>query len=156
MKETTCCFTGHRKLPKYKIEDIIKHLDKEVDNLINQGITDFVSGGAIGFDLIAASLIITKKERGREVRLIFALLCPDYNEHWTKSEKQLLFSIVAQADEVVYVSDKYSDDCMRKRNEYMVNRSRYCICALLRERSGTRQTVSFAEKNGLCVIHVIK
>ena len=60
-KETTCCFTGHRKLPKYKIEDIIKHLDKEVDNLINQGVTDFVLGGAIGFDLIGASLIVTKR-----------------------------------------------------------------------------------------------
>ena len=64
-KKYTCCFTGHRKLPKERIEHIIKRLDQEVDNLISQGVTDFISGGALGFDQIAASLIVAKKEMGR-------------------------------------------------------------------------------------------
>lgn len=55
-------FTGHRRLPKDKIKHIIIRLNQEVDNLISQGITDFISGGAIGFDQIAASVITAKKE----------------------------------------------------------------------------------------------
>lgn len=64
MKENICCLTGHRKLAKYRIDGIIKRLNQEIDNLINKGVTDFISGGAIGFDLIAASLVIAKKEMG--------------------------------------------------------------------------------------------
>lgn len=154
MKDNTCCFTGHRKLPKYKIESIIKRLDIEVENLIHQGVTDFVSGGAIGFDLLAASFMIAKREMGKPVRLIFALPCPDHDANWTEGEKQLLRSLLAESDEIVYVSEEYSGDCMKLRNEYLVNRSAYCICALLHQRSGTSQTVGFAGKNGLHVMNV--
>lgn len=70
---TTCCFTGHRKLPQNKIWQIVKRLDTEIDNLINQGVTDFISGGALGFDQIAASCIIAKKQMGKEIRLILYL-----------------------------------------------------------------------------------
>ncbi|MCD7948112.1 MAG: hypothetical protein LUG13_07460 [Oscillospiraceae bacterium] len=61
----TCCFTGHRKLPADKIERMIVNLDKEIDNLIAQGVTDFISGGAVGFDQIAASLVVAKKRNGQ-------------------------------------------------------------------------------------------
>lgn len=152
----TCCFTGHRKLPKYRIEGIVKRLDQEVNNLIHQGVTDFVSGGAIGFDLVAASLIIAKREMGKSIRLVFALPCPNYNARWAERENQLLSALLGEADEVVYVSDEYNDDCMKLRNEYMVNRSAHCICALLHQRSGTSQTVNFARNNGLNVINVAK
>ena len=37
---------------------------------------NFISGGALGFDQIAASLVITKKQQGLGIRLIFALPCP--------------------------------------------------------------------------------
>ncbi len=154
MKNKTCCFTGHRKLPNYKIEGIVKRLNNEVDNLINQGVTDFISGGALGFDLVAASLIIAKKEMGKPIRLIFALPCPNHDVRWSEGEKQLLCNLIAEADEIVYVSEIFSDDCMKLRNQYMVNRSAYCICALLHKRSGTSQTVNFANKSGLQVINV--
>lgn len=88
------------------------------------------------------------------MRLIFALPCPNYDARWAEDAKQLLRSLLAESDEIIYVSDEYSDDCMKLRNEYMVNRSAYCICALLHQRSGTSQTVNFARKNALNVINV--
>ena len=66
MKEKTCCFTGHRNLPLNKIEQITRNLDLAIENLINEGVSDFISGGAVGFDLIAASLIVAKKESTAE------------------------------------------------------------------------------------------
>lgn len=49
-KSFTCCFTGHRRLPKEKMRHIVKRLDQEVENLISQGVTDFISGGALEID----------------------------------------------------------------------------------------------------------
>ncbi len=153
MKEHTCCFTGHRKLPKEKIEHIIKKLDREVGCLIEQGVTDFISGGAMGFDQIAASLIIAKKETGQKIRLVFALPCKNQEELWPAEQKKLYYNLLTEADEIIYVLEEYRNGCMKKRNRYMVDRSSYCICALLRPLSGTDQTVRYAKQRGLTVIN---
>ena len=73
MQENICCFTGHRYLPPEKIEQIVMNLDREIEKLIGDGVTNFISGGALGFDQMAASLILAKKEMGKQIRLIFAL-----------------------------------------------------------------------------------
>ena len=153
----TCCFTGHRHLPANKIEKIVIKLDKEIENLIAKGITDFISGGAIGFDQIAASLIVAKKEMGNaNIRLIFALPCKNQDKLWNEKQKKLYRELLIEADETIYVSEEYSAFCMKKRNNYMVEQSAYCICALLQEKSGTGQTVRKKKKKGLQIIDVAK
>lgn len=154
MYENTCCFTGHRHLPADKIEKIIVNLDKEIENLITSGVTDFISGGATGFDQIAASLIVAKKEMGKNIRLIFALPCKNQDALWNEKQKVLYNGLLSEADEIIYVSESYDPFCMKRRNKYMVEHSAYCICALLHEKSGTAQTVRLARKNGLKVINV--
>jgi len=72
-------------LPPKKIDRIIKRLNDEIDMLIHQGVTNFISGGVLGFDQLAASLIIAKKELGANVRLIFALPYRNHAENWTTS-----------------------------------------------------------------------
>lgn len=154
MKNQTCCFTGHRRLPKDKIEQIVIRLDRAIDCLISQGVTDFISGGALGFDQIAASLIIAKKEMGRKIHLIFALPCKDQDSLWNVQQRKFYRALLSESDEIVYVSEKYADGCMRRRNKYMIDHSAYCICALLRPINGTDQTVKYARQKGLKVINV--
>lgn len=50
--------------PQDMVEVIMLNLSQEVDGLINQGVYNFISGGALGFDQIAAALIIAKKRPG--------------------------------------------------------------------------------------------
>ena len=69
-KQTTCCFVGHRKLSPKKINRIVKRLNEEVDKLIQQGVIHYFCGGTLGFDHIAASMIITKKQQGANIQLI--------------------------------------------------------------------------------------
>lgn len=154
MKFKTCCFSGHRKLPSNKIEQIVKRLNREIDCLISQGVTDFISVGALGFDQLAASLIIAKKEMGQDIRLIFTLPCKNQDELWNAEQKNLYRNLIAEADEVIYVSEEYHDGCMKKCNRYMVNRSLFCICAQLHTFSGTNQTVKYARLKGLRIINV--
>jgi uncharacterized phage-like protein YoqJ len=153
-KSRTCCFTGHRNLPQDKIEKIVLNLNREIENLIAQGVTDFISGGALGFDQVAASLIIAKKEMGQRIRLIFALPCKNQDELWTDEQKRLYHGILAEADEVIYVSEEYTNGCMKKRNHYMVDHSAYCVCALLYAMSGTGQTVRYARRKGLRINNI--
>lgn len=121
------------------MEQILIRLNQEIDDLISQGITDFISGGALGFDQLAASLIIIKKEMGNNIRLIFALPCRNQDMLWNAEQKKLYYALLDEADETIYVSEEYTKDCMKKRNQYMVDKSAYCICALLNEKSGTGQ-----------------
>ena len=54
MREKFCFFTGHRVLPAGKrgiIEDILK---KHIAELAARGVTTFIAGGALGFDMLAA------------------------------------------------------------------------------------------------------
>ena len=156
MKSTTACFSGHRVLSHKKIEKIVKRLDEAVGQLIQQGVTDFLCGGAVGFDHIAASLIITKKQQGADIRLLFALPCRNQDEKWTDRQKQLYRSLLGEADAVHYVSEEYTPDCMKQRNFYMVENSAYCICVMTKDISGTGQTVRYAHQQGLQVINVAK
>ena len=156
LKQYTCCFTGHRKLPQKKIQHIIKRLSDEIDRLISQGVTDYISGGAVGFDLIAASMIIAKKEMGAKIRLVFALPCRNQDEYWWEKGKDLYRSLLSEADEVRYISEEYNSNCMKTRNHYMVDNSDYCICALISRVSGTAQTVRYAKQKGLQIINIGK
>lgn len=153
-KEKACCFTGHRKIPKHRLQNMIINLDREIEILIEQGITDFISGGALGFDQIAASLIVAKKEKHKNIRLIFALPCKNHDEFWSENQRTLYKSLLCEADEIIYITQEYADGCMKKRNRYIVEHSLYCVCALLYEKSGTGQTVRFARRKGLKVVNV--
>jgi len=136
------------------MEHIVMYLDCEVEKLIEQGVTHFVSGGALGFDQIAASLIVCKKQVGQNIRLVLALACRNQDALWNDAQKKVYRNLLVEADEVVYISEDYDSECMAKRNKYMVNQSAYCICALLRSFGGTHQTVHYARQRGLRIINV--
>lgn len=154
MKNCICCFTGHRTLPASKIEKIVANLNKEIENLIAKGVTVFISGGALGFDQIAASLVIAKKEMGAKIRLIVALPCKNQDEKWNAKQQELHRGLLAEADGIIDVFEEYTEDSVKKCNQYIVDHAAFCICALLYEKSGTGQTVRYARERGLKIINV--
>ncbi len=154
MKETTCCFTGHRKLPVNQIGRVVARLNSEIESLIQAGVTTFISGGALGFDQTAAALIASKKKQGCTIRLELALPYREQDRLWPHNAQHQYRQLLESADSVHCMSELYAYDCIRKRNRYLVEHSAYCICALLRSPSGTAQTVHYAEQLGLSVINV--
>ena len=154
MREYTCCFTGHRSLPQRQLEPIAKRLENAVDTLISQGITNFISGGALGFDSMAASLILRKKAQGAGISLTFMLPCQAEDRFWRRRDQLNYAYLLSQADYIQVISQHYYDGCMKKRNVAMVDNSAYCICALFHGHSGTQQTVDYARSQGLTVISV--
>ena len=156
MKEKTCCFMGYINLKLYKLESVLKRLSEEIDKLYDQGVTDFVSDGELSFGIIAASMIIDKRDEGKNIRLIFALSCKDQDKFWADNQKTAYRNLLVQADEIEYVSNEYSFNCEKRRDYYMIDMSAYCICAQLSSRGGTARTVNYAKQKGLQIINVAK
>lgn len=57
-REKACCFTGHRNLGKAEIPFIHSQIDTAITSMLEENVTDFITGGAVGFDMMAAQAVI--------------------------------------------------------------------------------------------------
>ncbi len=151
MKEQTCCFTGHRNIAKTDYETVYKNTKIEVENLIKNGYRFFGTGGAIGFDTIAAKVVLELRQQYNSIRLILVLPCKNQTQNWNAADIKTYNEIKSQANKVVYSSQQYEKGCMLKRNRHLVDYSSACIAYLNRRQGGTAYTVNYAEKCGLTI-----
>ena len=161
MIEKCCAFTGHRpkKFPwGYDEADtrcvaLKKALTEQTAKLVDAGYTDFFSGMAEGTDTWAALAVLTLKKENPALKLHCILPCEGQADRWSVSARELYFSILGQADDIVYMSRKYSKDCMLERNRYLVDHTDCLLAAYNGEqRGGTAMTVRYARKLGRMVI----
>lgn len=153
----TVCFSGHRpeKLPdggsdnSQVIRTIKSILYKEILDSIDNGCTTFVTGLARGVDLWAGEMIMELKAQGMPLKLVAAAPYRTHGNSFKGRDRFVLGNIFLKADEIVYVCENYSRDCMRQRNEYMVDRSDKLIAVVSDYRSGTGQTIRYAERKRL-------
>lgn len=151
----TCFFTGHRIIGKNKISLVESWLREEILDKINSKTTVFITGGAIGFDTMAAEQVLFMKEDYPDIRLVLYLPCINHDAEWTMPDRDRFMNIKICADEIYYVSEtEYSDGCMKKRNKAMVEASDCCIAYLVNRRSGASQTVKMAMKKGIDVVNI--
>lgn len=163
MIERCCAFTGHRpkKFPwGYDETDtrcvaLKKALADQITKLVEAGYTDFFSGMAEGADTWAALIVLTLKNENPALKLHCILPCERQPDQWSVSARELYFSILEQADDVVYVSRAYSKGCMLKRNRYLVDHTA-CLLAVYNgeQRGGTAMTVRYAQKLGRQIVRL--
>ena len=154
MKEKTCCFSGHRKIPSESLPDIYRKLKETLIFYIDQGYRYFGAGGALGFDTLAAQTVLLLKQCYPEIKLILVLPCKDQASRWTVEDLKEYERIKALADKVVYTAEHYYDGCMHKRNRHLVDNSSLCICYLTQSGGGTAYTVNYANAQGLTIVNL--
>lgn len=147
----TCCFTGHRNLPVEKIPEIRTRMYETVEWLIRHGVLYFGAGGAMGFDTLAAQVVLELRKRYPEIKLILVLPCRDQTRGWPAEAITVYEVIRVAADKVVYISDAYHKGCMHERNRHLVDHSRQCVCYLTESCGGTAYTVAYAQQKELLV-----
>lgn len=152
----TACFTGHRKLAKRDLYKISSILDDEILKLYHKGVKTFLSGGALGFDQIAASHIINFKRDLKDITLFFIIPYKDFSRDWSKEKVDNYEILLSLADGIHYISNEYTRTSISERNLYLVENSSYCINYLKNMRSGTGQTINFAKENNLELINLNK
>ena len=156
----TCCCTGHR--PKgfpfrYGI-DLKKHnaylqiLKDKIEHAVTEyGITHFISGMAIGVDLDFAEIVLKLKDK-YPITLECAIPCPNQTLKWNNADKARYESILKSADKVNIISDRYTAECMLKRNRYMVDKSELVIAVFNGiEQGGTWYTINYARKTDTAI-----
>jgi len=156
MREQTCCFTGHRELPAgLARRRLAARLEKAVVEQINSGIRFFGTGGALGFDTLAAQTVLKLRKKYPDIKLILVLPCLTQTQGWPAGDAAEYERIKSQADKVVYTSQEYTRDCMFRRNRHLVDNSSVCICYKTRDSGGTAYTVNYAEEQGLEVVNIV-
>lgn len=152
----TCFFTGHRKIPLDKQEKINQSIKQHIENLIvTYDVKNFICGGAIGFDTMAAEAVTELKMSYPHIQLCLYIPCREQDIRWSRNNREKYADILSKADSVFYVSDEpYSKDCMRKRNLKMIEDAFFCIAFCINSRSGTGFTVRKAEIAGKNVFNI--
>ena len=150
--DKTLCFTGHRRVIHSGLADRIKEV---ISLFADDGFEYFISGGALGFDMLAASCVVEMKKKYNNIKLIIAVPCRNQASTWSVREKQAYEKMLGSADEVIVMSEEYYRGCMHNRNRYMVDNSAVCVCYAYKNTGGTSYTVNYARKKGKTIVSVI-
>ena len=161
LNSTTCCFTGHRpqSLPwKFNEQDerclrMKEKLRNEIIKAIKNGYTTFISGMALGFDMICAEMVLELKKTFPRIKLIGAIPCKTQDKLWKEKDKQRYKSILEKLDGIRCIYDDYiGPECMLERNRFMINNSSLVIALFNGTNGGTKKTLDYANEQKKKVI----
>ena len=150
----SCCFTGHRNIPYGIAGELREVLEREILKLYESGCRRFLSGGAVGFDLMAAEAVLNIKKSCPDVKLIMVLPCKEQHRNYRFGDRIRYGKILESADENIILNEKYCTGCMHHRNKYLVNNSDICIAYMLQKSGGTVYTVNYARECNRTVINL--
>ena len=145
----SCFFTGHRIIP-YAQADRIRLTTRRfcIDLIENYGVTDFIAGGALGFDTLAEIVVLDLKRIYPQIKLHLYLPCRNQFAKWNKKDIEIWKRILNEADDYRYITDSnYVTGCMQLRNHTMVRDAYYGIAYYTHGRSGTASTIKYAINN---------
>lgn len=152
-KNSTCFFTGHRDIPDGLYDEIYNNTVKKITDLADKGYTDFICGGAVGFDTLAAKAVLSLRG-SLNIKLHLILPCGDQTKFFSDAQKEEYFNIKEACDSVSVLYDKYFRGCMHARNRAMADASSYCIAFCTKKSGGTAYTVNYAESHNVNVYFV--
>jgi uncharacterized phage-like protein YoqJ len=113
-----------------------------------------ISGMAIGFDMmLAVAALMCRDDLGLPVRLVTACPFQGQEKKWTDKQKEWYFSILEQADQVVWVSEPpYEAIKLLRRNVWMVDHSKYVVAMYDGSLTGgTYHCYNYAREQGFLV-----
>ncbi len=162
-RENSCCFTGHRRIHDDLKPRLDMLLDEVINSLTDKGVRYFICGGAFGFDMMAEQAVVRAIIHDADIKLILALPCVNQTEKWKTDTREGMDAvreyqrIKGYAYSIRYVSANESYNCMKKRNQYMVDHAGCLIayCALNHRRSGSVQTFRMAQKAGIAIVNLM-
>ncbi len=146
----SCFFTGHRRIYKNEIPYIRQTTNKLIIELIEKyNVSDFITGGALGFDTISAIEVLALKDKYPHIRLHLYFPCIDQWIKWSDKDKHIWENIKERADSYKFITETtYITGCMQLRNHAMVHDAYFGIAYCKNNFGGTYQTIKFARDKG--------
>ena len=161
-KNLACCFTGYRpsKFPFAfgEGEEYIKFENKlmsAIFSLPDEKCFTFYTGMAMGFDILAAELVLLLKNRKDcAIELVCVLPFKGQENAWSEEWQERYNKVLESADKVILLSDHYYKGCYFKRNNFMVDNSDIVLTFYDGQTGGTAQTLGYANKKGKKIVNI--
>ena len=154
IRKMTCCFTGHRKIEKERLSELSELIEATLEKFIRSGITAYKTGGALGFDTLAAEVVLKLRKSYPQVTLELILPCKDQTKGWSCGDIKRYERILSEADKVVFLHEKYITGCMHERNRALVDGSGVCLAYCTSSVGGTAYTVDYAKNSDVAVVNL--
>ena len=154
-RTVSAAFTGHRFYDFSQRVFIQERLTSAISEAYDHGIRNFISGFALGIDLMAAQLVQSLKCNLPGISLTAAIPFEGQAERYNIYDKRVYGRLLELADKVIVLSDCYYPRCFLDRDEFMVENASYLIAYYDgREKGGTYYTVKKARARGIPIINV--
>lgn len=163
------CFTGHRLFSAEEKSVAEEKLDRVIGKLTDRGAgfaaRRFFTGGALGFDTLAAEAVLRARDRMKEeghatgaVSLELLLPCEGQDRYWQDSDRAEYRRIISLADSVRVFAPHYFSGCMQIRDRALVDSADLCVAWLRPGETdgGTAYTVRHALKTGTPVLDLFR
>lgn len=149
-RQVCCCFTGHRpdKLTE-SYASLRRRLRAEAEQAYADGIRVFITGMAMGIDLLAAAEVLEMQKSHMDVHLVCAYPYCGSTDTFREPWGHLAREAADVAELCVNVSDAYWKGCYQKRNRWMVDHSARVIAAYNGTEGGTGSTIRYAVEQGI-------
>ncbi len=141
-KENTATFIGHSEC--YGVDK--EQVRAEIKKLIENGVTDFISGGMGSFDWMCAHIVYDLKKIHPHISNYLVIPYLTFNIR----EKEYFDSIVYPEGFEKY----YFKAAIPARNKYLIDNSAYALCYITHDWGGAAKTYERAKKKGLTVINI--
>jgi uncharacterized phage-like protein YoqJ len=160
-KAIVCCFVGHHPQDLsfgfdetnpdcIKLKEVLK--DQIVNMIETFKVTNFISGIELGVEQYAAELVITLKAKYPHITLECAIPSEEQAINWSEPQRDRYFTIIERCDREVLLQGHYTEDCIKKRNEYMVKQSTYILAIWNGNTGRTSEAVAYARSRRKHVI----
>ncbi|MBQ8194325.1 MAG: DUF1273 family protein [Oscillospiraceae bacterium] len=143
-KQTTATVIGHNECRDVDTD----HLRAELIQLINSGVTTFISGGTGGFDRLCARMIHELKKSFPHIRSYIVIPYLDQ-----KIFEPSCFDGSEFPECLETVPYRYR---ISHRNRWMADNAAYAVCYVTHSYGGAAQTYRYAKNHNLCIIDIKK
>lgn len=156
----TLCFTGHRpeKLPQgEELDALLNTLHYYIDHAIILGFRHFYTGLADGIDFLAADYLFRLRSENPALSVTGVQPCRNYPELYRDMGYDMThLDIMLRYTDRIHVMpyDRYDKDIFRERNRYMVDNSAAIIAVCADGRSGSMQTLRYAQQKHLAYCRI--
>ena len=154
-RAATAAFTGHRFIDASQKEHVKKLLSNAVLDAYGHGIRNFISGFAIGFDMMAAEEVVSLKQTYPDITLTAAVPFKGQACRFNFYDRKRYDRLLEMADEVIVLSESYYPRCFLERDVFMVKNSSLLIANYDgRRKGGTFYTIERAKEQSIPVVNV--
>ena len=154
-RAATAAFSGHRFIDASQREYVKKRLSNAVLDAYGKGIRNFISGFAIGFDMMAAEVVAALKQSHPDIILTAAIPFNGQASRFSFYDRKRYDRLLEVADEVIVLSDSFYPRCFLDRDEFMVNNASSLIAYYDgREKGGTFYTIRKALAQNIPIVNV--